>query len=159
MSERGLDWLFAHCTPEPNSGCWLWDMAVSPKGYGYFMQSKKRVMAHRHALALRLGSALPPGMCACHRCDTPGCINPDHLFLGTPGENSRDRHRKGRTHRWIGGRPSTINPHRKLSEDDVRIVRRWLLENVKQKEIARRMRVTRGAISHISMGITWRGVV
>lgn len=82
--------------PEPNSGCWLWIGSLLPKGYGCFSTSKgNNERAHRFAWR-NLKGPIPEGMFVCHKCDTPSCVNPDHLFLGTHQDNMRDRNRKNR---------------------------------------------------------------
>lgn len=88
-------------TPEPNSGCWIWTEETNEYGYGRFVISNTKsgsikTQAHRHAWALTNGP-IPAKMCVCHTCDTPACINPSHLFLGTHKDNMQDMGRKGRT--------------------------------------------------------------
>jgi len=83
--------------PEPNSGCWLWTGTVSGSGYGELTIGRRRVGAHRVAWVLSKNDMIPPDAYVCHRCDTPLCVNPDHLFLGTTTENQRDASRKGRS--------------------------------------------------------------
>ena len=80
--------------PEPNSGCWLW-VAADRKGYGAFWYEGSHSPAHRISYALYKGE-VPDGLHVCHRCDTPACVNPDHLFLGTHTDNMRDKVAKGR---------------------------------------------------------------
>jgi hypothetical protein len=81
--------------PEPNSGCWLWLGKRDRDGYGRFTLGGRRVRAHRFALSLS-GVNIPDERVACHRCDNPSCVNPEHLFVGTHQDNARDRERKGR---------------------------------------------------------------
>lgn len=90
----------AKCMPEPNSGCWLWLSTVTRKGYGMFRlhRSEQRQRANRLAYAIYRGP-IPAGMMVLHRCDNPGCVNPDHLFLGTAADNTNDMIGKGR---WRG---------------------------------------------------------
>jgi hypothetical protein len=77
--------------PVPESGCWLWLGAWGPKKYG----TAGGTGAHRFFYS-RLVSPIPDGLYVCHKCDTPCCVNPDHLFLGTHDDNMADRKRKGR---------------------------------------------------------------
>lgn len=81
--------------PEPNSGCWLWIGSYDSKGYGQLRMPDRLKVATHIALELS-GRPVPRGLCACHRCDTPACVNPDHLFIGTHKDNSQDSVRKGR---------------------------------------------------------------
>lgn len=81
--------------PEPFSGCWLWTAWVNEKGVGYFRLGGRDLRAPRVAWQIANGP-IPEGMFVCHHCDTPSCVNPQHLFLGTPRDNMHDMIRKGR---------------------------------------------------------------
>lgn len=85
--------------------CWLW---LGGPGYGRLRTGGKGtplVGPHRLAWELAYGP-VPDGLIVCHRCDNPRCVRPDHLFVGTHGDNARDRERKGRGRR--GRRPPTV---------------------------------------------------
>lgn len=84
-----------------STGCWLWTggrqtpSPTSPSGYGKVQVNGRRVFAHRRAYELACGP-IPVGLQVLHRCDTPLCIRPAHLFLGTQADNMADMAAKGR---------------------------------------------------------------
>jgi hypothetical protein len=81
--------------PVTESGCWLWLGSTNNKGYGYSGIRGLPALAHRATFQVFVG-AIPPGMNVCHKCDTPTCVNPDHLFLGTQRDNVHDCRNKKR---------------------------------------------------------------
>lgn len=85
----------------PEAGCWIWEGSVSSGSmpYGLLWRDGGRGAgfdyAHRVSYRKHIGP-IPDGLFVCHRCDTPLCVNPDHLFLGTSQDNTSDRDKKGR---------------------------------------------------------------
>lgn len=78
--------------------CWEWQGGRNSRGYGVFYKDGRRSrqeLAHRVSYELAYGP-IPSGVFACHSCDNPPCVHPDHLFLGTGLDNSRDSTDKGR---------------------------------------------------------------
>lgn len=80
--------------PEPNTGCWLWVGSYRGK-YGQIKIKRNGISSHRISYMLHKGE-IASGLCVCHKCATPACVNPDHLFLGTYSENILDSYKKGR---------------------------------------------------------------
>lgn len=84
--------------PEPNSGCWLWvgSASCAPVQLRPFLYlNGRRHAVNRLSLAAFKGP-IPEGLCACHTCHNPMCVNPDHLYAGTKKQNTQDMMRAGR---------------------------------------------------------------
>jgi hypothetical protein len=82
-------------SPEPTSGCWLWSGRYAEGGYGVIDMLRVPVLAHRFSWIIFRGP-IPDSVLACHKCDNPACVNPDHMFLGSPKDNMQDCLTKGR---------------------------------------------------------------
>jgi hypothetical protein len=80
---------------EKTDGCWLWRGARHHTGYGVIGVDRRQRRAHRVAYEMAHGP-IPAGAVVCHSCDTPPCVNPSHLFVGTVADNNRDMMAKGR---------------------------------------------------------------
>lgn len=150
------------------SGCWLWLGGVDRKGYGFIGSggnNSRRLSAHRVSYELKFGDI--NDLCVCHRCDVPACVNPDHLFLGTKGDNNRDMWSKGRgkgNNELFRLRPSECLPRgerhhmSKLSEADVLALRRRRAKGESVAALARKLNVSKSVAHAAATGKTWRHV-
>ena len=134
-------------------GCWLWTACKTYMGYGSFWGEGKMTSAHRFSYTLHFGP-IPGGLCVLHTCDTPACVNPAHLFLGTRADNSADMASKGRQAGPVGATHHAA----KLTELDVRAIRAQYDEGMDYGRLAKKYRVHKVNIGHIIRRDTWKHV-
>ena len=140
---------------EPNSGCWLWSGNINGDGYGIaYCGGRSQMVASRLMYELTHQIDLPANLYVCHRCDTPACVNPAHLFLGTARDNALDAASKNRLNRWDGRRAGERNHAAKLTKAQVEEIRRIGYTQSAQS-LAKRFGVSKTAITSIRSGRAW----
>lgn len=143
---------------EKTATCWLWVGRREKQGYGKMVVRGrgKDVKAHRLAWELFVGP-IPDGLCVCHRCDEPSCVNPGHLFLGTHAENMADMVKKKRqasADRNRGGRPGG-----RLSVALVKEAKlRFSAGGVSKRGLAKKFGVSSSVMIRALNGENWKGV-
>jgi hypothetical protein len=147
--------------PHPR-GCWLWHRANHPFGYGQFSVAHAvAIGAHVASYAIHVGD-VPDGMMVCHHCDTPLCVNPEHLFLGTHTDNVRDAAKKGRLSLQEKGRIQRARGSRhsqaKLTEADVLQIRRDRARGVPIRVLAIRYGCSGTCITYVETRRNWAHV-
>lgn len=157
-------WKKVDKTGDPDE-CWLWIASVKKSGYGQFRIDGRPVLAHR--VAYFLGHGKDPGKkCVCHKCDTPLCANPNHLWRGSHAENIRDSVSKGRftNHPWRS-HPELVrlgerNGFSKLKETEVIEIRALYATGLfSHRKLAVKFGVERSSIWRIVSQKSWRHVV
>lgn len=144
------DRLKAKTQTDAATGCWVWSGATDDAGYGMIRIAGETRRAHRVSYETHHGP-IPNGMFVCHHCDSPPCINPAHLFLGTHADNMNDRNVKGRQARHVG----EAHPSAKLTESDVQFIRSapysWSLAT----RLAKQFGVSAVQIRNVRAGRNW----
>jgi hypothetical protein len=133
--------------------CWLWKPSSKSGDYGRIRTqgAGPKIKAHRLSWEMHFGP-IPAGLEVLHTCDNPPCVRPEHLFVGTHGDNMRDKVQKNRQAR---GAQMGLT---KLSPDIVRAIRKRLGEGASQSQVAREFHVTPPCIRAIVIGATWKHV-
>lgn len=168
----------ANLPQEPNCGCTIWDGASRGKYPGPTVDGVAR---YGHVLTLedKLGRKLGPGKIAMHKCDTPMCVNQDHLIEGTHSENSKDMWNKGRQvfqkypekkafgdrngrrkhpeNYWTPSGEASV--HSKVTDQIVREIReKYKTGRYTQNEIAREYGISQSRTSSIILRDSWKHV-
>lgn len=133
-----------------DTGCWIWTGPQNGKGYGVFYIGTKNRHAHRCSYEAFKG-AIKDGMHVRHRCDTPLCVNPAHLLLGTAKDNAADRKARDRGHKLRGELVGTA----KLTERDVREIR---ASELGDKALSEKYGVAPSHIWLVRTGRAWKHV-
>lgn len=143
--------LLAKVEFDPFGGCWLWAYArLESNGYGRITVDGRTNGAHRVSWFAFKGQ-IPKGLSVLHRCDVRACINPEHLFLGTTGENNTDRAQKGRNAVRVGERNTAAT----LTVDDVLAIREAIARGARQRALAAHYGVSPATITDIKKGRSW----
>lgn len=125
--------------------CWLWNGAMLKTGYGSIRVDGKAQRAHRVAYELRVGK-IPPGMLLRHSCDTPRCVNPAHLSVGTKRDNTKDALERGL---HVCGENHC---RAKISNSGVVAIKEALAAGVSGRFLAKQFNVNESMISQIKTG-------
>lgn len=154
-----------------DDGCWVWSRQKNTESYGLFIVKRdnrsRTAMAHRVAWSLANEQPVPPGLYICHLCHTPPCVRPDHLYAGTPKENTRDRIARGIN--FAGDRnPSRRYPERlmrgenvagaRLTEEAIMVILAAHHAGVPIRLLARVFDVKPKTVKQATRGDTWRHV-
>jgi len=151
------------------SYCWNWTGSKTEYGYARFFIGGKNYRVHRLSYFLHTGKE-PGKLCVLHHCDNRICVNPDHLWLGTDADNTKDRDIKGRNNQPSGDRNgSRLHPEKlkrgekhpgaKITDDDVRIIRRLRqTTNITLQQLASQFGICRTAVTLIIKRKNWRHV-
>lgn len=151
---------------QKSEDCWLWTGASAKRAhatYGHIWYGGKVDRAHRVSWKLHFGP-ISEGMQVLHRCDTPLCVRPDHLFLGSQLDNIHDMERKGRRRsvsgdahhaRRPGARVGERNGRARITAADVPVIRQLRADGLMFREIAARYGVAVPTIMHIVSRKNW----
>lgn len=132
--------------------CWLWEANKNKKGYGQFKFRRKNIMAHRFSYQLFVGQ-IGSGKQILHRreCGNRACVNPHHLYMGTPADNVRDREA------WGIAVKGEVAGNSKLCKSDVLAIRKaYKTGSYYFREIADIFNISEAQARRIVRGTQWK---
>lgn len=143
---------------ENENGCWEWQKS-KVCGYGRTRdyETKKDILAHRLSYNIFKGS-IPENKSICHSCDNPSCCNPEHLWIGSHRENMLDSNQKGRTYKVSYDSKGLKNGNAKISEEEVRNIRKLSSEGMRDCDIARKYKMSQTNVRRIKRGYLWKHI-
>lgn len=149
LTERDRFWLNVRHDPR---GCWPWTGYIGAHGYGEVTRANGcKARAHRVAWEFTFGP-IPDGMFVCHRCDNPPCVRPNHLFLGTPAENTADMIRKRRAAHGVA------HGNARLAPEQVLEIRERSARRERARDLAVEFGVSKGLIHAIVQRRLWKNL-
>lgn len=139
------------------NGCWKYSGFKNEKGYGKIQIGRTPRSVHRIIWAFFNGREPKANYFICHHCDNPSCFNPDHLFEGTPKDNSQDMIRKGRA--FLQKNPETYrgkkHPRVRMTKKELELIEKLLKTNMTQKQIGLEVGFSQSKISEIRNKKSW----
>ena len=121
--------------------CWIWKGSRLPSGYGKMRiggRAGRDVGAHRISWEIHNGESISDNLCALHKCDNRWCVNPDHIYIGTHGDNMYDREKRN---------PGTSGRINKFSIAEIRNMKGMYKSGISQVDIATKFNTTQPYVS------------
>ncbi len=144
--------LIRSCHIDPTTGCWEWKKSTCG-GYGMVTYKRRQIKAHRASWIIYKGK-IPEKMWVLHKCDNRKCINPDHLFLGLPIDNTRDMIKKKRDN--FQGTAGIKNRLAKFTEEEIFQIRLEKKKGNTYEKLAKKYDTTKNTIYRICKRLTWK---
>ena len=127
----------------PKKKCWIWQGSINGNGYGRLYDNYNHIAAHRLAIILHTQSFISKKQFVCHKCNTPLCVNPNHLYIGTQSENMLQAQKEGRT-------AGFLNPQKKVRQLSLEGIPIRDFDSV--SDIVRELKFNQGNISSVCRG-------